>query len=523
MRVRRGAKPTGSSGGSRRRRSGRSIFPTGGGASPAPPGGGGLGGLPLGTGCGPKAGGSGLVMILVVVVVFVLLSQSCGGIDLGGGGDGGGGGVGPRTDLIATEPITRDDMTDAAREQMDQLALDASIDVDEYWQAVFADVWASGRYSPPGKGAFPFDPVNDRGLTCGQALPNDVLENNAIYCPPEDYITWDSRFLFPKLTENFGSAAPAVVMAHEWGHMVQTKAGVDGPTILKELQADCLAGAWVGSIQADESERVPPYTPEELDGSVAGFLLLRDPPGLDPLSQGAHGSGFDRVGAYGEGLTAGASACAAYNEQNVLERVVDLQFAPDDRGTGGNLPYDEALDVTLRALREVWGPRIEAALGDQIGLDEYQSTRGGQPSCPGIDQSEGGPIFWCPDTSTISFDQDTLAKVHADIGDFALALLFAREYAQALLDIDQAPGSATELDVASHCLAGVWAREVYEGEVQIDTDTDGTPLFLDLSAGDLDEALAVMLRYRNPNFDASLFERTDGFRDGFFEGEPACG
>ena len=51
----------------------------------------------------------------------------------------------------------------------------------------------------------------------------------------------------------------------------------------------------------------------------------------------------------------------------------------------------------------------------------------------------------------------------------------------------------------------------------------GTPLFVELSAGDLDEALAVMLRFRNPTFDASLFERTDGFREGFMEGEAACG
>ncbi|MDH3707773.1 MAG: hypothetical protein OES57_17030, partial [Acidimicrobiia bacterium] len=293
--------------------------------------------------------------------------------------------------------------------------------------------------------------------------------------------------------------------------------------ILKELQADCLAGAWMNSIQADESERVPPFTDDELDGSVAGFLLLRDPPGLDPLAQGAHGSGFDRVGAYEDGLVNGPTACAAYNEQNVLARVADLEFAAEDRGTGGNLPYQEALDVTLGGLSGFWAPEIQQEFGDQLGLDEYQSSRGGRPSCPTGSQEEGGPIFWCSETATISFDQDTLAKVHADIGDFALALLFAREYGQAVLDIDRAQGTATELDIASHCLAGVWARAVYEGNLQIGVDTDGTPLFVELSAGDLDEALAVMLRYRNPGFDASLFERTDGFRDGFMEGESACG
>ncbi|MGI9603236.1 MAG: neutral zinc metallopeptidase [Acidimicrobiales bacterium] len=485
--------------------------------------GGGLGGLPIGNGCGPKAGGSGLMMILVVVVLFVVMSRGCGGIDLGGGGGtGGGGGVGPRTELIATEAVTRDDMSAADRQQMDQSALDARDDVNEYWEDVFDDVWPSGQYSPPSGGAFPFDPANDSGLSCGQSLPNNLLENNAIYCPPEDYITWDSRYLFPKLSENFGAAAPAVVMAHEWGHMVQSKAGVEGPTIVKELQADCLAGAWVNSIQADESERVTPFSGDELDGSVAGFLLLRDPPGLDPLSQGAHGSGFDRVLAYEDGLINGPSTCATYNEQNVLARVVDLEFAPEDQSTGGNLPYQEALDVTLRGLSEYWAPEIQSEFGDQLGLDEYQSSRGGRPSCPNTSQEEGGPIFWCTDTGSISFDQDTLAKVHADIGDFALALLFAREYGQAVLDIERVRGTETELDIASHCLAGVWARAVYDGNLQIGTDTDGTPLFLDLSAGDLDEAMAVMLRYRNPRFDATLFARTNAFRDGFMEGEAAC-
>ncbi len=466
-----------------------------------------------------------MLILVVVVIGFFLLAQCGGGLDVGGGGGtggGGGGGVGPRTDLVQTQPINRDEMPAAERQAMDDAMSTGVTDVNDYWAAVYEDVW--GRPYDPPSSAFAFDPDGNQRISCGQPLPNDILRNNAIYCPPEDYITWDARYLIPKLTVNFGRAAPLVVLAHEWGHAVQTKAGVGGPTILKELQADCLAGAWVQSVQNGESETVGPFSNAELDGSVAGFLLLRDPPGTDPLAQGAHGSGFDRIRAFEDGIQQGPTVCANYELNTDSPRITPLEFTADDSDTGGNLPLDDSIDVVVAGLNAFWGPELEQAFGEaQLGLDEYRSTDRGIPSCPGVSQDEGGPIFYCSETGTISYDYDTIAAVHADIGDFAIALLFAREYGNAILDIEGARGDGAQLDISGHCLAGVWSRAVYDGNLQIDTAADGEPLFLELSAGDLDEALAVMLRFRSPREDATLFERTDGFGDGFFDGEPACG
>ncbi|NNE72802.1 MAG: hypothetical protein HKN26_03995, partial [Acidimicrobiales bacterium] len=498
-------------------------------------GGGVLGGLGRGRGastgqmpggCG-KGGGGGLIMIIVVVGVIFLMSRGCSGAGLGGTSLGGGGGddsnrIGERTELIRAEPINRDQLSNAERQRMDDLAITARDDINAYWNDVYQQTFGE-PYSPP-QAAFPFDPDGNERISCGQPLPNEILKNNAIFCPPEDYVTWDARYLFPKLYENFGDAAMTVVLAHEWGHAVQFKAGVTGPTILKELQADCLAGAWVGSIQNGESPDIDPFSAAELDGSVAGFLLLRDPPGLDPLSEGAHGTGFDRVGAYEDGFLEGPSQCARYGQVEGLPRITDLAFAAEDEGGQGNLDLDETLDFTLAGLNSFWGPEISRETGeDQLSAEPYWPSRGDSTPCrePNIAQN---PVHWCDGAGRIYFDADQVAKVHNDLGDFAVALLFAREYGNAQIDFAQFRGAEVERDLVAHCLGGVWARAVFGGQLQVGFD-DATdePLFLELSPSDLDEALAVMLRFRRPGDDASLFARTDAFQDGFFEGEASCG
>jgi len=72
-----------------------------------------------------------------------------------------------------------------------------------------------------------------------------LLLNGASYCEYDNTIYYDTDFLNKLLAD--GDFIPVVVMAHEWGHaiQVQMKQGTDErKTILKELEADCLAGLY---------------------------------------------------------------------------------------------------------------------------------------------------------------------------------------------------------------------------------------------------------------------------------------
>jgi len=79
------------------------------------------------------------------------------------------------------------------------------------------------------------------------------------YCPLDRQIYLDERF-FDELQSRFGAeggdVAEAYVIAHEVGHHLQNLLGLipDNPSaeesISTELTADCLAGAWLGSLQS---------------------------------------------------------------------------------------------------------------------------------------------------------------------------------------------------------------------------------------------------------------------------------
>ncbi len=59
----------------------------------------------------------------------------------------------------------------------------------------------------------------------------------------------------PQLVKRPRRGAVGVVLAHEFGHAVQARADEFGqPTILKEQQADCFAGAWAAHVARGESD-----------------------------------------------------------------------------------------------------------------------------------------------------------------------------------------------------------------------------------------------------------------------------
>ena len=89
--------------------------------------------------------------------------------------------------------------------------------------------------------------------------------------------------------------------------------------------------------------RSPTATPTSRSGATistprsSGFLQFRDPPGVDPSQEGAHGNTFDRVRAFQDGFEGSASSCRDYESDppSVTESGYDSQV---DAANGGDLP-----------------------------------------------------------------------------------------------------------------------------------------------------------------------------------------
>ena len=132
-------------------------------------------------------------------------------------------------------------------------------DVQTFWQADFAE--AGRTYQVTRLVLFEGQTQTACGLGTEQTGP--------FYCPGDRKVYIDLDF-FRELANRFGAPgdfAQAYVIAHEFGHHVQTLLGTErrvreaqerSPveanelSVRMELQADCLAGVWASSAQDDQ-------------------------------------------------------------------------------------------------------------------------------------------------------------------------------------------------------------------------------------------------------------------------------
>jgi predicted metalloprotease len=428
------------------------------------------------------------------------------------------------------EPIAPDTgLDDGEAPSSDQVVRAALTDVDSFWSRTYEDLYGE-PYQPIEGGFWPYGPSSEQP-PCGSPPPGyDEIAGNAFYCPSADLIAWDDVNLVPGLYEEFGGFTLGIVFAHEFGHAIQARVGVPGPTIVAELQADCFAGAWAADVAAGNAEYFE-LTVDDLDQAVAGFLALRDGVGAAATDPAAHGTGFDRIGAFSEGFEQGAERCVEYPDAIEAGElvIVEVPFTEqDDFDRGGNLPLDQLGPILIADLESFWS-RLFAARGE--AWTPVADVVSFDPATDEIDCGEDvhrgevlvGASFYCAESDTIYLDGVNLIPALNQIGDYAVATEIARHYAFAaqarLGDLENTLTSNLQAD----CLAGLFAFSGFVGD-----RGDDQELFL--SPGDLDEAVIAFLR----NSDASdavdaddmsvgtAFERFDAYRAGFLEGAPAC-
>lgn len=170
----------------------------------------------------------------------------------------------------------------------------AVVDIDSFWTLVFTS--AGLPYRSPS-----VVPIETRVFSiCGVI---DPLGPGA-YCGSEQAIYFSTAW-YEELVHGGFDFAWVTVVAHEWGHHVQSLLGLHTASGSQlELQADCLAGAYA----RDAATRGLLD-----DGDITEAIIMSasggDPVWLPEDTPGSHGTNDSRVTAFMQGFLDGFAGC----------------------------------------------------------------------------------------------------------------------------------------------------------------------------------------------------------------------
>lgn len=421
------------------------------------------------------------------------------------------------TQAVAGRPIAAASSSNVARADLAQtdVAQAAVAALQVFWRTQFPA--AFGR---PWRDISHFVPVHarDRNVPCVSSAAD--VADQAFYCPSADSVVWDADGLIPKVQREDGPTAVLVVLAHEIGHAVQTRLGLDDlqarqpshyPTILLEAMADCYAGVALAHFAQDPPPGLA-LGADERDQAMAALVAFRDPLGVSPRDSAAHGNAFDRVSAFQDGYDGSATTCSGMTTANhpFTQRAFG---SATDKARQGNLPPDQLLEGIAAS-----APAVFTKIAAAAGATGWQapSLAAAAADCAATEQ---GPAAWCGQGEPIVVDRPALAALEEKFGDYAGATLIASRYGLAVLDALGRPATGSKAGAAATCLAGAYTGGLFSAR---DTFT--------LSPGDLDEAVQVLLEQDWADRDAQGvadaaehgYERIDHFRTGVFSGAHAC-
>ena len=180
--------------------------------------------------------------------------------------------------------------------------------------------WASGFERRFGE----WDPIDGSVVTFGEGESLPCGENDidllAFYCATDDYIGIEVDTAIRSLNDQFGDFGPGIIIAAQYGFAIESRLGVAEDRLLNSLQADCYAGVWTASIlptsdrafddtETDPDRRILSISPGDLDEAVETLLILGDENDTDDN----RGTGFERVGAFREGVLNGFEGCSRFD------------------------------------------------------------------------------------------------------------------------------------------------------------------------------------------------------------------
>lgn len=417
-------------------------------------------------------------------------------------------------------------------------------DIQAFWTNEFPKIFGS-PYTPLTGKIFAGFPGRTDIPGCGSKKNSDYekdLKDNAFYCGEGDFVAYDDADLFPKLSSKLGDLSLGVVLAHEWGHSIQARAGVpdNTPTIKLEQQADCYAGSWSAHLARGENTKLP-FGDADIKDAMLALLSVRDPAGSDPNDPGAHGSGFDRVGAFQDGFINGSKQCSTYIDKfpGVLELPADATF----NQTNGNSPLDDPDKPQLPDVND--NTKVAGIFGLLVSPDEPNSlptfwidqlkasniaftppklagyNDGGPfPTCSTTDKFAGKPYVYCPDDNTLYFNRTIGTKFYNEFGDYAIGYLLSNGYGEAVQSTLKSPLTNAKRALLNDCLTGAYTA----GSLPDPNNTDKNRV--SIQAGDLDEAVETAVSIGDDkstdNVIGTGFQKIAAFRSGVLGGLTAC-
>jgi predicted metalloprotease len=176
--------------------------------------------------------------------------------------------------------------------------------------AMIQEYSASTYKSMPDVDGWRFVPLGDsgpEGCTDRDGRRASFSDQSYEYCPLDRTIYVGEQAMWD-FYSRMGDAAPAVGIAHEWGHHLQTMVGMTSDNtradaINRENQADCVAGSWSAWLVGEG-------TMVQDDFGDIGLLLVEI--GSIEGSDRDHGTVEEREDSFVYGFRGGLSACNDY-------------------------------------------------------------------------------------------------------------------------------------------------------------------------------------------------------------------
>jgi uncharacterized protein len=404
--------------------------------------------------------------------------------------------------------------------KIDTLALNAIADIEEYWQTEYSKTFR-GDFKPASK-VISWSARATEAESVEFCLTSTYKLVNAAYCPLDHTIGWDRAVLLPLLVDKYDEMSVVMVLAHEYGHAIQSQAdllrGFFTDALVKEQQADCLAGVFLRHVAEGNSKHFTLNTTDGLNGVLGATVAVRDRDPNDP--DAVHGSAFERVTAVQMGYTQGAKSCKDINEDEIEKRRAGLPVTFEEDERDKQLPVNKETLTTLAAQLGKSMPVKNAPKFDYAGV-----TR----NCSSTTTTE--PVSYCPGSNTIGTDIPAMAERAGEgssakeeplsaivTGDYNAAAVFVSRYALAVQqDRKLSLSGAESAGLRTACLTGVLTTKLSE--------PNSDPR---LSAGDLDEAVSGLLADGlaasdvNGKVVPSGYQRLEAFRTGVLSGEQAC-
>lgn len=411
-------------------------------------------------------------------------------------------------------------------------------DIQAYWNEAFPEVYGAS-FEPLSGGIYAAYPARSESIpACGEgdsSTYEQVASLGAFYCILGDFMAYDDDYLLPKLVDELGKEAVAVVLAHEFGHAVQARADEwNQPGVLKEQQADCFAGAWSAHVASGGSDLIQ-FDDADVRAGLVAMINVRDPVDGDGLANPqAHGTGFDRVGAFQDGFEGGAIRCQPFFTEN--RPLVDIPFDTDDPNAG-NLPLfdpnpepdpefgpQDIVTLIPGSLDFFW---TDLAAANNVPFTpptlKAYNTAGPFPSCAGIDESQyPRNVLYCPADNVIYWDVDYATELSQQqlTGDMSVGYLFSNAYSDAIQTALRSDKAGEPRVLFNDCLTGAWVAFIVPPIPETREDQ------LVLSAGDLDEAIITAIARSDASTDTNVngtsFEKVDAFRTGVLGGLNSC-